>query len=259
MSRNDWRDTVLVISIGLMILITSLLLTTTGNEVILLGITSILAPLIALFLGVMGLRIFAKESGTKDDKYNTLNLWLAIGLIMLSLAEIAGTLVALSQGVQQIILIVALVRIPGLILWGIGIIQYLNSLNLALGLMKSNNLWLGLFAITSLTTISLIVIIATQFTTIGLIENLVLSPIIAVLVLFTISVTGLMWIFRKGALAKPLFLLLGALALYLVRSILWLFVDTSLGTPTDGVIAIEAFILCGASLILARNLGSIDT
>lgn len=259
MSSKDWRDTGLIISVGLMILITSLFLTSTGNEVLLRGIISILAPLIALFLGVMGLRIFGKESGTKDDKYNTLNLWLAIGLIMLSLAEIAGTLVGLSLSSQQMILIVALVQMPGLILWGLGITQYLRSLDAALGFIKANNLGIKLFAITTFATVSLVVIIVTQFTTIGLIESIVLSPIIVGLTLSTIITTALVWIFRKGALAKPLFLILGALALYLVRSLLWLFVDTSLGSPTDGVIAIESFILCGAALILARNLGSIDT
>ncbi len=259
MRLTDWRDTIVVISVGLIILITSLLLITTGNDQLLLVITSILAPLVALFLGIMGLRIYAKESANKEDKYNTLNLWLAIGLIMLSLAEIAGTLVGLSQSPNQIILIVGLAQMPGLILWGLGIIQYLRSLNSSLGFIKSNNLWIGLFLIATLSTIGLVVIIVTQFTTIGLIESLVLSPIIVGLTLLTIIITILVWIFRQGTLAKPLFLILGALALYLVRVLLWLFVDTSLESPTDGVIAIESFILCGGALLLARDLGKIDT
>jgi hypothetical protein len=259
MRLTDWRDTIVVISVGLIILITSLLLITTGNDQLLLVITSILAPLVALFLGIMGLRIYGKDSAIKDDKYNTLNLWLAIGLIMLSLAEIAGTLVGLSQSPNQIILIVGLAQMPGLILWGLGIIQYLRSLNSSLGFIKSNNLWIGLFLIATLSTIGLVVIIVTQFTTIGLIESLVLSPIIVGLTLLTIIITILVWIFRQGTLAKPLFLILGALALYLVRVLLWLFVDTSLESPTDGVIAIESFILCGGALLLARDLGKIDT
>jgi len=99
----------------------------------------------------------------------------------------------------------------------------------------------------------------TQFTTIDLVESLVLSPIIVGLTLLTIIITILVWIFRKGTLAKPLFLLLGALALYLIRILLWIFVDASLESPTDGVIAIESFILCGGALLLARDLGKIDT
>ncbi len=259
MRLTDWRDTIIVISVGLIILITSLLLITTGNDLLLLVITSVLAPLVALFLGIIGLRIYGKDSAIKDDKYNTLNLWLAIGLIMLSLAEIAGTLVGLSQSPDQIILIVALAQMPGLILWSLGIIQYLRSLNSSLGFIKSNNLWIGFFLIATLSTIGLVVVIQTQFTTIGLIESLVLSPIIVGLTLLAIITTILVWIFRQGTLAKPLFLILGALVLYLVRVLLWLFVDASLGSPTDGVIAIESFILCGGALLLARDLGKIDT
>ena len=157
------------------------------------------------------------------------------------------------------LLVVALAQIPGLILWGIGIVQYLRSLNSSLGFVKSNNLWIGLFLIAALSTISLVVIIVTQFTTIDLVESLVLSPIIAGLTLLAIITATLVWIFRKGTLAKPLFLLLGALALYLVRILLWIFVDASLESPTDGVIAIESFILCGGALLLARDLGKIDT
>lgn len=255
MRRTDWRDTLVVISVGLIILVTSLLLITTGNDQLLLVITSVLAPLVALFLGIMGMRIYGKDSGTKDDKFNTLNLCLAIGLIMLSLAEIAGTLVGLSQSQNQLILIVALAQMPGLILWGLGIIQYIRSLNSSLGFVKSNNRWIGVFLIATLSTISLVVIIVTQFTTIGLVESLILSPMIVGLTLLTIITTILVWIFRKGILAKPMFLLLGALALYLIRVLLWLFVDTSLESPTDGVIAIESFILCGGALLLARDLG----
>jgi len=257
--RTDWRDTVIVISVGLIVLIVSLLLTTTGNDELLRVITSVLAPMIALILGLMGLKIYGMESDIKDDKFNTMKLWLAIGLIILSLAEIAGTLVSLLQDSQQIILIVALVQMPGLILWGLGIIQYLRTLNSSLGFVKAKNLWIGVVLIIAFSTIGLVSIIATQLIAISLIESIVLSPIIVGLILFTIITSILVWIFRKGALAKPLFLILGALVLYLVRSIFWLLVDASLRSPMDGVIAIESFILCGAALILARDLGSIDT
>jgi len=259
LSRNNWRDTAVVISSGVMILVVSQLLTQTGNAQLLKGITSILAPLVALFLGVMGLRIYGKESDTKDDNYATLNLWLAIGLIMLSFAELAISLLSLSQSPQEMILIVALVQLPGLILWGLGIIQYLRSLNLALGLVEANILWMGIFLITTLSTLCLIVIVAIQFPMIGMFESIILSPIIVGLTLYTAICVMFVWIFRKGSISKPLFLLLGALALYLARSILWLFAESSLGSPTDGVIAIEAFILCGAALLLARDLGSINT
>ena len=259
MSKTDWRNTVFVISVGMIILLVSLLLTTTGNGVLLFSIMAIVAPLIALFLGVIGLRIYSRDSDSKDDRFNTFNYWFAIGLIILSLAEIAASLVSLSVEPQQMILIVALIQLPGLLLWGIGILQYLRSLNSALGYVEPQNLWIGLFLVTTLSTIGLVVIIITQLPMVGLIESIVLSPMIVGLGLFVILTTVLVVIFRKGLLAKPLFLILGALLLYLVRCILWLISDIGLAAPTDRVIAAEAFILCGAALLMARNLGSIDT
>lgn len=254
MRETEWRDTVIIISVGFIFLITNLLFTTTGNGDQLIGINSILTPLVALFLGVLGLRIYGKESNTRDDKFNTMNLWFAIGLIMLSLAEIARPLISMSMHPIGMKLIVALVQLPGLLLWGIGIIQYLRSLNSALGYVQTNHLWLGLFLISTLSSIVLIVINATQSQMIGLIENIVLLPIIVGLAIFSGITTFLVWIFRKGSLSKPLFLILAALLLYLVRCSIWLFTDTGFEAPTDGLIAIEAFIFCGAALVLARNL-----
>lgn len=259
MKQTDWRNTVIVISVGMVILIVSLLMTATGNDALLFGIMAVVTPLVALFLGVMGLQIYSRDSDSKDDRFNAFNYWFAIGLIMLSLAEIAGVLVSISLDPQQMILIIALAQLPGLLLWGIGIIQYLRSLNSALGYVKPNNLWIGLFLATTLSTITLVVIIVTQFPAIGLIESIVLSPIVVGLALFVIITTALVWIFRKGSLAQPLFLILLALLLYLVRCSLWLFTDVGLTIPTDRVIAVEAFILCGTALLMARNLGSIDT
>ncbi|MFW9844645.1 MAG: hypothetical protein ACFFEV_08715, partial [Candidatus Thorarchaeota archaeon] len=218
-----------------------------------------IAPLTALFLGVIGLRIYGRDSDSKDDRFNSFNYWFAIGLIILSLAEIAGSLVSLSLEPEQMILIVALVQLPGLLLWGIGILQYLRSLNSALGYIKPQNLWIGLFLATALSTISLVVIIITQFPMVGLIESIVLSPIIVGLAIYVIITSILVGIFRRGLLAKPLFLILGALLLYLVRCILWVATDVGLQAPTDKLIATEAFILCGAALLMARNLGTIDT
>ena len=256
---TDWQSTVVVISVGMLILLASLVLTVTGNVGLLLGTMSVVAPLVAMFLGALGLKIYGRDSGTKDDRFNTFNYWFAIGLIILGFAEIAGTLLNLSLGSQHMILIMTLIQLPGLLLWGIGILQYLRSLNEALGYIRPQNLWIGLFLATTLSTISLVVIIVTQLPMFGLIESIVLSPIIVGLTLFVIITTAFVVIFRKGSLAVPLFLILGALLLYLVRCLLWLFSDMALETPTDGVIAAEAFILCGAALLMARNLGRIDT
>jgi hypothetical protein len=254
MRVTEWRNTVIIISVGLLFLIASLLFTVTGNGELLSGFNSIFTPLVALFLGVLGLQIYGKDSNTRDDKFYTMNLWFAIGLIMLSLAEIAKSLISLSMNPTEMMLIVSLVQLPGLLLWGIAIIQYLRTLNSVLGYVHTNNLWIGLFLISTLSTLVLIVVNTIQFQMIGFVENIVLSPIIVGLAILSGITAILVWIFRKGSLSKPLFLILAALVLYLVRCSLWLFTDAGFEAPTDDLVAIEAFILCGAALVLARNL-----
>jgi hypothetical protein len=152
-----------------------------------------------------------------------------------------------------------LVQLPGLFLWGIGLIQYLESLNSALGYIKTDQLWTGLFIAAILSTFTLIAVVLTQFPTIGIIETIVLSPIIVSLVIFSIIIGAFVVVFRKGIIAGPLLLILGALSLYAIRCILWLIADTWILTPTDRVIAAEAFILCGIALLLSKNLRVLET
>ena len=254
MRRIDWQKPFILISLGLLFLILSIVLVATGNGSLQLGINSVLTPLVALLLGVNGIRIYERDFTTRSDKFYTMNLWLSIGLIMLSLAEIARSIISFTLDSTGIILIVALVQIPGLLLWGIGIIQYLRSLNSAMDFIPTDTLWIILFFIVTFSTAGFIIINAILFPTIGIFENIVLSPIIVGLAIFSASNAILVWIFRKGSLAQPLFLIFGALTLYLVRCIFWLFTSTALESPTDGLIAIESFILCGAALLLARNL-----
>jgi len=252
--RIDWQNTLVIVSLGLLYLVVSILLITTGFGSSLLGVNGILTPLVALFLGVMGIRIYGRDYTARADKFYTMNLWFAIGLIMLSLAEIAKSIISFTLNLSGMISIVALIQLPGLLLWGIGIIQYLRSLNSAMDYFPTNTFWTILFIIITIATAGFIVSNAMLFPTIGIFENIVLSPIIVGLMLFSVSNAILVWIFRKGSLAQPLFLIFGALGLYLVRCILWLFMNTALETPTDGLIAIESFILCGAALQLARDL-----
>jgi hypothetical protein len=239
--------------------IISLLLIPTGNGAVLFGIMAVIAPLIALFLGLFGFQIYGRDTTAKDDRFNTFNYWLSIGLIILSLAEVAGILVSFSLDPQQMILTIALVQLPGLFLWGIGIIQYLQALNSAMGYVKTDQLWTGLFLAVILSTVGLIAVVVTQFPSIGIIESMVLSPIIVSLVLFSTVIGVFVVVFRKGIIARPLFLILGALLLYATRCILWLISDAWIQAPIDRVIAAEAFILCGIALLMSKNLRLLET
>lgn len=254
MRRTGWTDTILEIAIGIVILVLSLSLVALNHTTLALSILSILTPLIALMLGVIGLRIYVYKTEARDDRLHTLNLWFSVGLIMFSLAEIAGTLVRLTQDMQEMVLTVLLIQIPGIILWGFGIIQYLSSLNMAFKFSESGRLWILLVLISGIASVVLIVVMTVQYSESYLIERIILSPIIVGLCLFTLITAGLVWIFRGGLLSRPFVFTLFSFALLTIKPIFWILSNFQMGTVFESLVSIEIYILCGAALILSKNL-----
>ncbi|TFG32258.1 hypothetical protein EU527_10460 [Candidatus Thorarchaeota archaeon] len=253
MRRTGWTDSILIIALGLAVLMLSLLLASTGYLTIMLSILSVITPMTALLLGVFGLRIYAGKSEAREDRLHTLNLWFSIGLIMFSLAEITGTLVRFTQNSQQMVLTIILIHIPGILLWGFGIIQYLSSLNMVFKFSDNGKLWIVLVVISGIASISLIVVMAVQSSESYLVEKIILSPIMVGLILFTIITGGLVWIFRGGLLSRPLLFTLSAFSLLAIRIIFWVLTEFQLGTLFDSLISIEVYVLCGAGLMLSKD------
>lgn len=251
-----WSDTVPIFLLGLGILLVFLILPLASYTDTLILISSILTPLITFLLGVLGLWTFNRNSEDREDRIQTLLLWISIGLLMISLSEMAGTIVKLIQNPPPTEIIVGLVQMPGLLLWGFGILQYLRSVNSALKIFESEKLWIILLMLTSLATLSLIVINALYNPWIGMIENIVLSPLVIGLVLFTVIVLGLVLIFRQGEFGRPLFFIFIGFFLYLIRTAQWAFATSVIGTPLNSLIALEACVFFGVGFILTRNLGS---
>jgi hypothetical protein len=174
---------------------------------------------------------------------------------MLALSEIVGILVSLSQNPLNIEVTAGLIQMPVLLLWGFGIMQYLRSLNSALEISKSGLLWIILLIVAVVGTLGFIVIIALYFPGIGLVENVVVSPLIIGLTMFTIIAFGCAWVLRHGAIAKILVLIFIGLFLYLIRTIQWAFTPSLLGTSANSLFALETYVFFGAAFILARKLG----
>jgi FlaA1/EpsC-like NDP-sugar epimerase len=165
-------------------------------------------------------------------------------------------IVNLIQSPPPIEVIVGLVQMPGLLLWGFGILQYLRSVNSALELIESGKLWIILLMLTALATSCLIVINALYNPWIGFVENIVLSPLVIGLVMFTIIALGLVLIFRQGEFAKSLFLIFIGFFLYFIRTAQWTLATSVLGTPANSFFALEACVFFGAAFVLARNLSN---
>ncbi len=255
MRNTRWSGTVPIFLLGLSILLVFLILPLASYNDALILISSILTPLVAFLLGALGLWTFNRNSEDREDQIQTLFLWISIGLLMVSLSEIAGIIVNLIQNPPAIEVIVGLVQMPVLLLWGFGILQYLRSVNSALELLESWKLWFILLMLTALAALSLIVINALYNPWIGLVENIVLSPLVIGLVLFTVVALGLVLIFRQGEFARSLFFIFIGFFLYLIRTVQWALATSVLGTPANSFFALEACVFFGAAFILARNLG----
>jgi len=254
--QTRWSDTVPIFILGLGILLVFLFLPLAGFDNALSIVSLILTPLIAFMLGIFGLRIFGRGSEEREDQIQTLYLWLSIGLLMLSLSELATSIVKTIQSPLPIEVTVGLVQMPGLLLWGFGILQYLRSVNSALELLNSDRLWSVLLIGTTLATLFLVVINAVYNPLIGSIESIVMSPLVIGLVLFTSVTLGLVWIFRQGEFAKSLVLIFIGFFIYLIRTAQWALATSILGNPSNSLFALEAFMFFGAAFILARNLGN---
>ncbi len=255
MSR--WVYAVVAIFLGILILVGSSLLLALDLDALAYSVTSILAPIIALFIGILGISFFGRESFLKEDRYHSLNAWIAIGLVFFSLADVTAILVYLNENASQISFTIGLVQIPGLLLWLLGILGYLKSLNSSLKLTEGTQLWLALGAITTLSSLSLVVIFSIVFPSRNLLSILVSVPIVVVLGLILCIISSLLWIFKDGYMARPLVLLLFGIILLFIRSIFWQAEDYLSGNPFNQIAAIESYILVGASFLISSELGVI--
>ncbi len=187
-----------IILFGIIVLFVSLILLAIGMNTLLYSIMSVLAPLIALFIGLLGISFFGRESFLKEDRYHTCNVWIALGLIFFSLADITAILVFMTEDAGQICFAVSLVQVPGLFLWILGILGYFKSLNESLRLTEGTQLWLAVGVITTLASLSLIVIFAIISPTRNILATIVGVPVIVVLGLIVCVISGILWVFKEG-------------------------------------------------------------
>ncbi|MFX1483456.1 MAG: hypothetical protein ACFFCP_09725 [Promethearchaeota archaeon] len=253
MSR--WTHAIATIAIGFAILITSVLLWVFGFAVIASSLNSILAPFIAISIGILGIVFFGRESFLKEDRYHTLYAWMALGLIFFSLADITAILVSMAEDPTEMCFTIGLVQIPGLLLWALGIMSYLKSLNSSLRLTEGTQLWLALGIITILTSLSLIVILSIIFPSRNLLSTIVFVPITVVLGLVFFVILGVLWIFKDGTLAQPLVFLLFGVSLLFSRAIIWQIEGYCDRVSLNQLMAIESYLLIGVAFLIANKIG----
>ncbi|MFW9794730.1 MAG: hypothetical protein ACFFEE_10535 [Candidatus Thorarchaeota archaeon] len=257
MSEIGWRNTGLIIFSGLAILILSLILYLSGESTILLTFVSVLAPIVAFLVGIIGLNAFGRESLVKDDRFHAMNVWMALGLIVFSLSETAGVIIHYTESTNQICFTVGLVQMPALLLWGLGVLGYLRASNLALGVTYTERLLPLIIIISSIVGLTIIVVVTLFNPAQYLLFTIISVPMVVGLGLILFTLGTLLWTLRNGLIARPLTLLFLGIVLFFVRSIFWSFVNYCPGTPFDYVTGLESYILVGSSLIAASKLDEV--
>ena len=255
MSR--WTHAIAIISLGIVILITSILLWAFGLDALVSSLNSILAPLTAILVGTFGIMSFGRESFLKEDRYHTLYAWIALGLIFFSLADITAILVSMAEDSTEICFTIGLVQMPGLFLWALGIMSYLKSLNLSLRLTEGTQLWLVLGITTTLMSLSLIVILSIIFPSRELLSTIVFVPITVALGLVFFVILAILWIFKDGSLAQPLLFLLFGVFLLFSRAIFWQIEGYCNEMAFNQLTAIESYLFIGVAFLIANKIGII--
>jgi hypothetical protein len=70
-------------------------------------------------------------------------------------------------------------------------------------------------------------------------------------------ISGMLWIFKDGYIAKPLVLLLFGIVLLFIRSVFSQVEDFCNGSSLYQIAAIESYILVGASFLISSELNAI--
>ncbi|MFW9925605.1 MAG: hypothetical protein ACFFDM_02445 [Candidatus Thorarchaeota archaeon] len=258
MSLVGWLNTGLIIFSGLAILVISLILYWAGSISSLLIIVTLLSPIVALMLGILGLNAFGHESLVKDDRFHSLNVWMALGLIVFSLSEIASGIIHYTGNSIEICFAVGLVQMPALLLWGLGVIGYLRSSNSALGISNTDSILQFVITLASIAGLASLVVVAV-LNPLQILYTAISIPLIIGLSVILIALGSLIWTLRSGLMVRPLILLFLGVLLFFIRILFWSFVNYCPGSPFDYVTAIESYILIGASVLAASKLDEIYT
>jgi len=240
--------------VGFLILVVFLLLWSSGQFILLDLSNAILAPVTAFLMGIIGLLHFGRESLAKEDRFNQMNVYFSLGLVLFAISEVAASLVGTQEGSESFHFIIGLIQLPGLLLWALGVLGYLRSSNNALGVTSDTKLVGILIAVPTafVAVVASVVVIASP--TRNPVEILATAPLTIGLGSVMCALAFILWIFREGKLAWPIFLAFLTLALVFIRIAAWCFVGFSPLEPFGRLLGTEGYLLLGASIAAAKGI-----
>ncbi|MFW9786747.1 MAG: hypothetical protein ACFFE2_05490 [Candidatus Thorarchaeota archaeon] len=254
---SGWKYAAIIIFTGFAILFVAEVLYFSGLHSFLNIYATTLSPIMAFFLGIVGLNFFGRESLVKEDRFHAMNVWMALGLIVFSLAEVTGILIRVTGNSSDIYFTIGLVQMPALLLWCLGVVGYLRSSNSALGVFNGERMSSILVILSSLVGLALVVIMTLIRPEQTILIIFVSVPVIIGLGVLLLILGGIVWVLREGLIARPLILMFLGILLLLIRSLFWGIINYSPGSSFDYITAIEGFVLVGAALAVASRIDDV--
>ncbi len=213
------------------------------------------SPVTTLCIGSISLIRFASEGVIRDDMIHTMCVAVALGLTLLTLAEVALSMISVLAGSTLFYLVIAFLQFPGLLLWTAGILGYVIVFNRVISLMPQKRLLLILISVSLVSVFSLKVASLLFCEPRGVIESLSCIPIAVCLVMMTGALIMIQWLFRGGRIHYPFGAMLSAVIFYMLQSILWCTLSESPLSPLVRGMALESYLFLGISLVMFRRLG----
>ncbi|NWF96275.1 MAG: hypothetical protein HXY34_09030 [Candidatus Thorarchaeota archaeon] len=251
--KRLWLHALSLVMMGLVILVAAVLSSTMVD----LGLFALMmvpiGPTVPLAVGLTGLVGYMREGVIREDMLHTMGLVMSLGLTVAALPETAISIVYPLPDTAQFQFAVALLQVPVMLLWAIGVVGYVFIFNRVVPASRPKTTAavlatiLGLIIFTIKTLVSLFIPPpdAVLATICGFLA-LCLAVIVG-------SVTALLWHFRTGKMRIPLILMLFAMIILLSLNIGWC---SSLVSPLHPMIrglTAEAYLALGLSLtILSR-------
>ena len=251
MSSSRINVTALLLIGGLTAALISLMLWSAG-EIGFLGVISrILAPMAAILVGIIGLGYFGREDFSREDRFHFMNLFLSLGLVLYSIAEISVGIISHLQESEAFYFLVSLTQFPGILLWAFGVLGYLRAANLVLGSISDRNLVAIVVAIPVSAMFLVVSALALLVPERNILEVLATAPATVGLGMIAASLAVVIIVFRQGRIRTPLLFAFISFLMVFLRQAFWSVLDYSQAEPGGQALGVIAYFTSVYGLLIS--------
>ena len=256
MREQDRLCTFPLVVLTVLLFASMTVLTLFGGQSLLSDAVAAVAPISALAVGLFGMYFFMPRGFFKEDRFHVMFVLIAIGLVVLAMAEVAGAVIEFFPNSEVFLFIVGILQITAFVPMVIGILRYLHGINQTLGYPSPRVLWsvaviLPLVLVSALSSIALVTLVVDH-----LIDWLTSVAVSIVSGFIVFSLAGITLIFLKGKMLYPIGTLLAGMVLFFVRCMLWCTLGIGPVDVVSRLLGIGSYLMLGLAISLAVSMES---